>query len=131
MICLIKLVGSVSLNIINTGRDFHSAFPDPLKSIYSHPSAAPQFTGIFRAVTRAQSDILITSYSFPGDQAVWLTTHSHGILEISLGGQIVLEEHSGTNSIRVIFTVHNICPACPDRDGDLKTRSIKVATIVK
>ncbi|KAF4944687.1 hypothetical protein FGADI_12509 [Fusarium gaditjirri] len=128
---VIKFVDSVALNIVNTGHDFNLGLPGVLNGTCSHPLEAPQLSAIIKAVTQAQSDIFITSDLFPGDLVMWLMTHFHGILEISLNGKVILEEHSGTDSVRVIFAVNNRCSTCPDRDGDLKNSNIKVATMVK
>nr|RBQ88725.1 hypothetical protein FVER53263_06539 [Fusarium verticillioides] len=126
-----KFVDSVALNIVNTGHDFNSALPSALNGICSHPLEAPQLSAIIKVVAQAQSDIFITSDLFPGDLVMWLMTHFHGILEISLNGKVILEEDSGTDSVRVIFAINNRCSTCPNRDGDLKNSNIKVATIVK
>ncbi|KAH8196865.1 hypothetical protein TruAng_008978 [Truncatella angustata] len=104
-----KFVDSIALNVVNAGHDLCSAFPNALKGVCSHPLEAPQLSAIIKAVSAAQSDIIITCDLFPGDLAMWLLTHFHGVLEISLNGTVVYEEQSGTDPWRVILVVYNKC----------------------
>ncbi|KAF5720070.1 hypothetical protein FMUND_4354 [Fusarium mundagurra] len=121
-----KFVDSVALNIVNTGHDFRSTFPDELKDICSHPLEAAEFSAIIKAVSVAQSDIFITSDLFPGDLVLWLMTHFHGVLEISLNGKVVLEEAAGTDDFRTILAISSKCTAS-ECSGNNR---IKVATIL-
>ncbi|KAH6652637.1 hypothetical protein BKA67DRAFT_659331 [Truncatella angustata] len=126
-----KFVDSIALNVVNAGHDLCSAFPNALKGVCSHPLDAPQLSAIIKAVSVAQSDMIITCDLFPGDLAMWLLTHFHGVLEISLNGTVVFEEQSGTDPWRVILVVYNKCSVCPNQRGDFKKSNIKVATIVE
>ncbi|KAF4450040.1 hypothetical protein F53441_6745 [Fusarium austroafricanum] len=125
-----RFVDSVALNIVNTGHDFRSAFPDELKDVCSHPLDAPQFSAIIKAVSQAHSDIFIISDLFPGDLALWLITHFHGVLEVSLNGKVVLEEACGTDSVRAVLAVNNKCTACADPSRGFENSNIKVAIIL-
>lgn len=105
---LSKVVGSISLNVVNAGHKLGD-LPEDLRSLCVHLVDAPTFARIILKISRSNTDILLLSDRFQGDILLWVLSHFEGSIEVSVAGKHSFRRDSLHGTRHFIMMVKAIC----------------------
>ncbi|KAI9858618.1 MAG: hypothetical protein M1813_007423 [Trichoglossum hirsutum] len=105
---LSKIVESIALNVVNSGHDL-GTLPDAFANLCNHVLNPPEFAAVVMAIQRSKNDVLLYCGQLPGDILVWLMTHFHGTIEVSVSGRVIYEKALGLAPTKATILVRDVC----------------------